>query len=219
MAEPLIDKLKRPEFRELAVLQDRFVEMIYSFDNDFVMHGGTAIWRCYGGNRFSYDIDGYITTKRESKLLDEEITWKIARAGMRLKRIMHIGGGVFVTVHDGEVDLKVEIAPAKKKINSVSVPYEKADGTMLSIRTLTPEGFVLEKIHAYEGRHYMRDLYDIYQLVGRMEGGETVEKRLKRFVKTIEPPLSDNGGINGIVLSGVVPSFDEMVKYIHGKLK
>ncbi len=219
MAEPLITKLNRPEFKALAELQDRFIEMIYSFDTEFIMHGGTAIWRCYGGNRFSYDIAGYISSKKESRLLWENITGEIAKKGMLLKEIVHIGLAVFVTVSDGNVDMKVEIAPSKKKTAFVSLPYERVDGTMLSIRTLTPQSFILEKIHAYQSRHYLRDLYDIYQLFGRIEGDKGMEKCLKRFLKAIEPPLEGKGGIEGIILSGVIPSFNDMVDYMSGKLK
>jgi len=219
MTEPLINRIRRPEFIALARLQDRFVEAIYAIDNDFVMHGGTAIWRCYGGNRFSYDIDGYVMSKKESRLLGDNITREIAKAGLRLKRIAQIGEALFVTVSEGETDMKAEIVPLKKRVSPISTPYEKADGTMLSIRTLTPDGFVLEKINAYEGRHYARDLYDIYQLVGRIEVNGIAGKRLKRFVKTTEPPLEGQGGIKGMVLSGVEPSFDDMVNYIRGKLK
>ncbi len=219
MAEPLVNRLKRPEFIALARLQDRFIEMVYALDNDFVMHGGTAIWRCYGGNRFSYDIDGYVMSKKESRLLGDNITWEIAKVGLKLKRIAHIGDALFITISEGETDMKVEIVPSKKRIVSISTPYEKIDGTMLSIRTLTPDDFVLEKINAYEERHYARDLYDIYQLMGKIEAGGITEKKLKKFINAIEPPLEGQGGIKGMVLSGVEPSFDDMVKYIRGKLK
>jgi predicted nucleotidyltransferase component of viral defense system len=218
MEEPLAKRLKKPEFVALAGLQDRFVEMMYSFDSELVLHGGTAIWRCYGGNRFSYDIDGYIVSKKESKLLDEDLTWKLAAAGIRLNRIRNIGGSIFTYVGDGGVELKVEFLLSKKKIDPISVPYEKVDGTMLSVRTLTPEDFIIEKMGAYNSRQYARDLYDIYQLVNRIGEKGAVGARLRRFIKTIKPPL-DETALKEVVLSGVVPSFEDMVNYIEGRLK
>ncbi|MEM1546291.1 MAG: nucleotidyl transferase AbiEii/AbiGii toxin family protein [Candidatus Methanomethylicia archaeon] len=33
---------------------------IYNSFPEAVIHGGTAIWRCYGSNRFSEDVDVYL---------------------------------------------------------------------------------------------------------------------------------------------------------------
>ena len=66
-------------------MQDRFIETVYSFDPSLILHGGTAIWRCYSGNRFSFDIDGYITSKKEFDLLNGNISWEMAKRGMRLR--------------------------------------------------------------------------------------------------------------------------------------
>lgn len=60
MAIPLILRIKRKKHRELAGLQDILIENIYEILPETVLHGGTAIWRCYLGNRFSEDIDIYI---------------------------------------------------------------------------------------------------------------------------------------------------------------
>ena len=53
---PLILKLKKQNHKELAEAQDIMIENIFDVD-DAVLHGGTAIWRCYKGKRFSEDID------------------------------------------------------------------------------------------------------------------------------------------------------------------
>ena len=38
--------------REKAKLEDVLIELLYSEYKSLTFHGGTAIWRCYGGNRF-----------------------------------------------------------------------------------------------------------------------------------------------------------------------
>ena len=48
---------------EKAKLEDVLVELLYSRYNGLVFHGGTSIWRCHGGNRFSRDIDFYLDAK------------------------------------------------------------------------------------------------------------------------------------------------------------
>ena len=63
---PLILKIKKESHKNIATAQDIIINEMYSIFNNAVIHGGTAIWRCFNGNRFSEDIDIYIprdTTK------------------------------------------------------------------------------------------------------------------------------------------------------------
>lgn len=64
MKIPLILQLKRQNHKELAIAQDIMVENIFNIE-DAVFHGGTAIWRCYGGNRFSEVIDLYLPNDKK----------------------------------------------------------------------------------------------------------------------------------------------------------
>lgn len=36
------------------------METLYRIFPGGALHGGTAIWRCYSGNRFSEDVDAYV---------------------------------------------------------------------------------------------------------------------------------------------------------------
>src|SRR3989344_4683364 len=57
---PLNLKIIKKSQKELAYTQDILVEELYKSIPNAVIHGGTAIWRCYKGNRISEDIDVYI---------------------------------------------------------------------------------------------------------------------------------------------------------------
>ena len=57
---PLGLRLKKEGHRKIAVAQDILVKEIYKHFNSAVFHGGTAIWRCYNGVRFSEDLDFYL---------------------------------------------------------------------------------------------------------------------------------------------------------------
>ena len=57
---PLVFRLKKENHREIARAQDIMVNSLYQVFGEAVFHGGTCIWRCYNGNRFSEDIDVYI---------------------------------------------------------------------------------------------------------------------------------------------------------------
>lgn len=55
MEIPLEKRLKKRLHVDVGRLQDEAMEVLYSVDNTLVLHGGTAIWRCFSGNRFSED--------------------------------------------------------------------------------------------------------------------------------------------------------------------
>src|SRR3989344_6918964 len=57
---PIILRLKKGIHKNIALAQDILIQELYNVFNDAVLHGGTAIWRCYKGNRFSEDLDLYL---------------------------------------------------------------------------------------------------------------------------------------------------------------
>ena len=52
--EPIEIKLKSHVQVAIARVQDLAVESLLALDSKIILHGGTAIWRCYNGKRFSY---------------------------------------------------------------------------------------------------------------------------------------------------------------------
>ena len=58
--EPIEIKLKSHIQVAIARAQDLAVESLLALDSKVILHGGIAIWRCYNGKRFSYDIDIYV---------------------------------------------------------------------------------------------------------------------------------------------------------------
>ena len=65
--EPIADLITGVRLR-LAELQDEVIDIIYNrVEPDATLYGGTAIWRCYGGNRFSEDIDIYLSNRGLNK--------------------------------------------------------------------------------------------------------------------------------------------------------
>ena len=62
MKLPLANQLKNRQQVETAFLQDEIIRLVYLITDDMVLHGGTAIWRCYSGKRFSVDLNFYSST-------------------------------------------------------------------------------------------------------------------------------------------------------------
>src|SRR3989344_2623375 len=57
---PLALRIRKESYRKISIAQDQIMKEVYAVFSNAVFHGGTAIWRCYSGNRFSEDLDFYI---------------------------------------------------------------------------------------------------------------------------------------------------------------
>jgi predicted nucleotidyltransferase component of viral defense system len=64
---PLSLRIKKESHRKIAQAQDLIIEEVYKKFDRAVLHGGTAIWRCFNGKRFSEDLDFYFP-KDEKKI-------------------------------------------------------------------------------------------------------------------------------------------------------
>ncbi|MEM2965006.1 MAG: nucleotidyl transferase AbiEii/AbiGii toxin family protein [Candidatus Bathyarchaeia archaeon] len=78
---PLQRKMKRETHKRVAMLQDVIVETLYRVFPRSILHGGTAIWRCYSGNRFSEDADAYIERNLEKV---ERFFGELKKAGFKV---------------------------------------------------------------------------------------------------------------------------------------
>ena len=76
-------RILKGKFLKIARVQDLVIlELLRKFD--FILHGGTAIWRIYRGKRFSYDIDiyhpnpeeiaAYLSSSRMFSILRKKLT-------------------------------------------------------------------------------------------------------------------------------------------------
>ncbi len=218
MKPPIINMLKKREYRELASFQDDAVDILYQTDNTIIMHGGTAIWRCYGGGRFSNDIDIYLTSKEQLERLKESISRVAPAHGVKVEKIKDTGNLVFIGLSINGVYMKVEINYTKTALKPILQRFEKVDGTYTEILTLSPGDLILEKIEAYTDRRFIRDIYDIYILSNYADAAENTKLKPKvlSFLNSIAPPVNEEGLV-AILYSGPIPSFDTMVKYIRGR--
>ena len=87
----------------LAELQDEVIDIIYNrVEPDAILYGGTAIWRCYGGSRFSEVIDIYLSNAGLSTFIRS-----LPKHGLRLlsrdKKLQSI-----IKVAKGEASLLLE---------------------------------------------------------------------------------------------------------------
>lgn len=213
MSEPIEVSLKSGQQIALARLQDSVVDAMLEVDNSIVMHGGTAIWRCYNGNRFSEDIDIYADST-QIKRLNENLTWSLSKRGAIMEHPHHTER--VINISNDLSSTKLEMMIPKSNVKKVQKEYQRANGSKLIITTLNIEDFIMEKIDTYKSRRFVRDFYDIYHLVSIEEPKSKVKSALRTFLKEMEPPI-DEAKLKDLIYVGAIPSFDTMVEYVKSR--
>jgi len=209
---PLILRLRKAAHREIAKAQDLIVAALYEVFNDAVIHGGTSIWRCYQGNRFSEDVDVYIPrdVKKAERLFE-----LFSKKGfvVEKKRIKENSIYSLLRLNDTQVRFealfKVVSGPIKE--------YETAEGNLLTVYALTPEELIREKAATYLKRQKIRDLYDIFFLLRYVKNISQVRNVLKELISNFREP-QDERELKVLLYEGLVPSVQKMLAYITSKV-
>lgn len=207
MEIPLHNRLKKQMHREMAALQDLVVEKMYSADESAVLHGGTAIWRCFKGSRFSEDLDFYLKPKESFR---ESIESALNAAGAKLSKFRQTGNAIYAKVEYGRSSMSLEIA-LRKFPNPVASGYEKTDGTFIDALTPSTPALLLEKLDAYLSRRLIRDIYDVYFLSRQVKEDEAYNKKVSGMLEKLPKP-ADEQNLKNLILSGAVPSFSQMAE-------
>ncbi len=207
---PLQIKLKREVHRKIASAQDLIIKEVYSVFNKAVLHGGTAIWRCYSGKRFSEDLDFYLPKDKERI---ERLFESLKRRGFEIKKKKISENSIYSELELDRTSVRLEAT--FQNILGVICDYEMSDGNFISIYSLTPEAFLIEKINTYLKRLKIRDLWDVFFLLKSVENPKMI-KEIGSLIKNYKTPV-DEENLRAILLEGIVPSAQEMLDYIRRK--
>lgn len=181
-----------------------------------VLHGGTAVWRCYGGNRFSNDIDVYLVSKEHMGKIRAGIGEAAEAYGISVEKVKDTGHLVFIGLAVSTMYLKIEINYWEKGIRPIAGRFEKVNGNYMEVRTLSAEDLILEKIAAYSDRRFIRDIYDIYILSDKVLESKAIGEKVLKFIGGIEPPVNAEV-LRSLIYAGPAPSFDSMIRHIRGR--
>jgi predicted nucleotidyltransferase component of viral defense system len=205
---PLNQRLKRRQHIDIARLQDILVETLYRVFPETVLHGGTAIWRCYSGSRFSEDVDVYL--ERDTKRIDELFNQlRAAGFGIAKKRVKE--NSLYSKLVFGRTEIRLEAV--FRKTRGIVKEYETYEGVLLNIYTLLPEELIIEKVNAYKKRRKIRDLYDIFFLLRYVKEEQEMMPKLKELMENFERPV-DEADLKALILVGISPTSAEMLEYI-----
>ena len=208
MEIPLILKLKKQAHKDIARAQYIITKELYNIFDKAVLHGGTAIWRCYDGNRFSEDIDSYIP--RDKKKIDFFFN-KLNEKGFIIKKKKIGEKSLFSKMELNRTIVRFE-ALFKKHAGSLK-EYKTADGNLITVYALTPEEIVKEKVNAYLKRQKIRDLYDIFFLLRSIKDKRTISKELKKLISQFKKPV-DEKELKVLIIEGLIPDQEKMLEYI-----
>ena len=170
---------------KIASLQDYIIDLIYDrIQPDALLYGGTAIWRCFGGMRFSEDIDIYLELSAFDELITslENYDLRLIWTDPDLPSRVRIAGK--------ETDILLESKPgfAENEIR----PYLRIDGTPKIINVFSPTELMIRKIEAYHGRRYVRDIYDLFILTKWLERSDyVVRSNLSSFLNNLVRPIDE----------------------------
>lgn len=212
MNVPIEQRLANEVQVKMARLQDLAIDALYSVDEKIVLHGGTAIWRCYHGNRFSDDLDLYVKTQGEMSAVRNNLSFALKKYGVGMSEAKAIGKSTVITVTDSGAKVRLEIGIAPRHLRAVEMGFERSNGTRTSVLTLSAQSLIIEKITTYSSRRYARDIYDIYHLSAMADSLE-IKKEVCAFLEGLKPPV-DEKNLESIVYSGAAPSFSGMVESI-----
>ena len=206
---PLELKLKRQIHKDLARAQDMLVEIVYSLAENAVLHGGTAIWRCYHGNRFSEDLDFYLIPPKD---FAERFKNHLRAQNAIIEKYKQTENAIYAKISFNGTTVRFEAA-LRKPAHSISCTYEKIDGTFIDILTLSPEDLLIEKLTAYQNRMLIRDIYDVYHLgrIASLNKNQTI--KIRAALESLPKP-NDEKILKTLILSGVAPSYAQMVNEI-----
>lgn len=209
---PLILRLKRTNHKKIAEAQDLIIEELYKVFDKAVLHGGTALWRCYNGTRFSEDIDVYINKdiKKINLLFNN-----FKKIGFKIEKKKIGENSIYSNLNFNGTFVRFEAL--FKKTKGFLKEYTKADGNIISIYTLTPEELIIEKSNTYQKRRKIRDLYDVYFLLRYANINETIKKSLNNLIKNFKQP-EDKQDLQVIIIEGIVPEVNEMLNRIKNEI-
>jgi predicted nucleotidyltransferase component of viral defense system len=206
---PLNLRIKKDSQRKIAEVQDIIVSELYEVFNKAVFHGGTAIWRCFQGKRFSEDLDFYLPRNKEKiELLFKNLEQK----GFKINKKKISENSLYSELEINRTKVRLEATYQNKTM--IIQDYETITGSKISIYSLSAEEFIREKIATYQKRLKVRDLYDIFFLLKEINPANI--KELNKLIQEFKYP-QDEEDLKTIILEGIVPTSKEMFEYIKSK--
>ena len=205
---PLALRIRKEAHRQIAKAQDIIVETLYEVFDYAVFHGGTCIWRCYQGNRFSEDIDVYL--KRDVEKINEFFK-NLEKKGFEILKKKIGENSIYSSLRFDRIEVRFEAL--FKNVKGELRDYESIESNKILVYALSPESLISEKVSTYLKRRKIRDLYDIFFLSKKVSNTKDIKPELVRLMKDYKEPI-DESDLQVIILEGLVPKSNDIIKHI-----
>lgn len=211
------------EYRKKAVLEDMLVGVVYRYSNRFTLHGGTCVWRCYKGNRFSRDVDFYFDLAgRDRSEFTKDLVKHLKGAGFLIKEKGYSLTDTLSVVVETNTKCKLDINFKYKEGNAID--YMMVDDSMMKVIGLSADALIEEKINVHiektqKGASEIQDLYDVWLLKDKVKLSHDIMERLRFLAETTKKSRPSNANsLSALILSGLAPSVEQMLDDINGLL-
>ena len=134
-----------------------------------------------------------------------------------VEKVKDTGNLMFIGFSLGDTYLKVEISHFVKCLKPMAMRFERVDGTYSDIISISANDLLAEKIAAYRGRRFIRDIYDIYILSSYIERDKNTIRKISDFLNKMPPPVNEED-LASLIYEGPVPSLQSMLMQIRGRL-
>ena len=166
--------LTNKEHIEKDYFQDVFLFNLYRKTNKFIFKGGTAIYKLYGLQRFSEDLDFSLSEDVDLKYVENTIKDVVGGISFfELKDVKKTKDSLLVKIGCKGIltrynSLRIDVNFKNKVIYGYDVKNYVPmyiDLNPFSLRMLKLEEIIAEKIHAIFMREKARDLFDLFFLL------------------------------------------------------
>ncbi len=209
-------------------LQDLLLHLLYRKIPEMIFSGGTCIWKVFKGDRFSEDIDAYVSEipedlpdyfKKELALFGTDC--KISKS-KKTANMLFLKLGLSFPGHHREIVLSIEILKSSKPktIERVTLYSPYPDIPPVEMIVLSKEEMLANKVSAIYQRNRPRDVYDTALLLkfGAKIDMKLIKKKIPKFnLKTFEKKMQEKQktwkSLEPLIVTKL-PEFKEQVKYI-----
>lgn len=131
--------------------------------NNLVFTGGTMLRLCYGLNRFSIDLDFWITKKLNTTKLFEAMKQSLAQNYILTDAVNKFNTLLFeIKTNRYPRRLKIEVRKESKQIKTEpTIAYSKYSNLQVLLPAVSLSGMMQAKIDAFLNRKEIRDVFDI----------------------------------------------------------
>lgn len=160
----------------------------YRLLDKLVFGGGTMLRLCFGLNRYSVDLDFWITKMLDLNKLFKDIK-KALELDYTIKDLVNKHNTLLFEIKNKNYprSLKIEIRKELKKIKTENaIAYSPNSNIQVLLKVVSLEDMMKAKIDAFLGRYEIRDIFDIEFLLKKGVILNAPKEQLKSLLSGID---------------------------------